>query len=90
MISWLGGAQRSNHPLCFRALNQCMNELLRYAIKSWHGILEDDKVPKNIYDNSRSPPPPQPGDIDMITAGFPWRMFILLILPSDTQVETVS
>lgn len=67
-----------------------MNDLLRYAIKSCRGVLEDDEVPKNIYDNSRSPPPPQPGDIDVITAGFPWCVSILLISPSDTRVETVS
>ncbi|KAH9984055.1 S-adenosyl-L-methionine-dependent methyltransferase, partial [Russula compacta] len=51
--------------------NQCVNELLRYAVKSYRGILEEDEVPKDIYDNSLLPRPPQPGDIDVITGGFP-------------------
>ncbi|KAH9973348.1 S-adenosyl-L-methionine-dependent methyltransferase [Lactifluus volemus] len=51
--------------------NQCVNDVLRYAVKSHSGLLEDDEVPKDIYDNTRLPPPPQPGDIDVITAGFP-------------------
>ena len=70
--------------------NQCVNELLRYAIKSWRGILEDDEVPKNISDNTRLPPPPRPGDIDVITAGFPWCVLISLTSPSDTQGEPIS
>jgi DNA (cytosine-5)-methyltransferase 1 len=70
--------------------NQCVNELLRYAIKLCRGVLEDDEVPKNIHDNSRLPPPPQPGDIDVIIAGFPWYVSILLISPSDMQREPVS
>ena len=64
--------------------NQCVNELLRYAIKLRRGVLEKDEVPNDINDNSRLPRPPQPGDIDVITAGFPWYAFILLILSSDS------
>jgi len=63
--------------------NQCVNELLRYAVKSYHGILEEDGVPKDLYDNSRLPPPPQPGDIDVITAGFPWCVYTLRIIQTD-------
>ncbi|KAH8997167.1 S-adenosyl-L-methionine-dependent methyltransferase [Lactarius hatsudake] len=51
--------------------NQCANEVLRYAVKSHRGLLMDDDVPKDIYDNSPLPPPPRPGDIDVIVAGFP-------------------
>ena len=67
-----------------------MNDVLRYAVKSYSGLLEDDEVPKDIYDNTRLPPPPQPGDIDVITAGFPWYVSILRIPPTDTQGELVS
>jgi DNA (cytosine-5)-methyltransferase 1 len=67
-----------------------VNELLRYAIKLCRGVLEDDEIPKNIHDNSKLPPPPQPGDIDVIIAGFPWYVSTLLISPSDTQGEPVS
>jgi DNA (cytosine-5)-methyltransferase 1 len=70
--------------------NQCVNELLRYAIKSCRGVLEEDEVPKDIYDNSKLPRPPQPGDIDVIIAGFPWCVPTSLISPSDTQGEPVS
>lgn len=62
---------RRNSPKTI-VYNQCANELLRYAVKSYRGILEEDEVPKDIYDNSGLPRPPQPGDIDVITAGFPW------------------
>ncbi|KAF8262785.1 S-adenosyl-L-methionine-dependent methyltransferase [Lactarius quietus] len=51
--------------------NQCANEVLRYAIKKHRGLLADDEVPKDIYDDSRLPSPPRPGDIDVIVAGFP-------------------
>jgi len=57
--------------------NQYVNELPRHAIKLCRGVLEDDEVPKNIHDNSRLPLPPQPGDIDVIIAGFPWCVSIL-------------
>ncbi|PPQ86962.1 hypothetical protein CVT25_009784 [Psilocybe cyanescens] len=50
--------------------NQCANEILRYAVKSQqrHQI----EVPKQKYDD-KTPvaPPPKPGDIKVITAGFP-------------------
>jgi hypothetical protein len=68
--------------------NQCVNELLRYAIKSYRGVLEEDEVPKDIYDKSKLPRPPQPDDIDVIIAGFPWCVSTLLISPSDSQGGT--
>ena len=67
--------------------NQCVNELLRYAVKSHRGILEEDEVPKDIYDDSRLPPPPQPGDIEVITAGFPWCVSTSWIIHTDKQRE---
>jgi DNA (cytosine-5)-methyltransferase 1 len=70
--------------------NQCVNELLRYATELCHGVVEEDEVPKDIYDKSKLPPPPQPGDIDVIIAGFPWCLSTLLISPTDTQGEPVS
>jgi DNA (cytosine-5)-methyltransferase 1 len=73
---------RRNSPKTI-VYNQCVNELLRYAVKSHHGILEEEGVPKDLYDNSRLPPPPQPGDIDVITAGFPWCVYTLRIMQTD-------
>jgi DNA (cytosine-5)-methyltransferase 1 len=70
--------------------NQCANELLRYAVKSYRGILGEDEVPKDIYDNSRLPQPPQPGDIDVITAGFPWCVSTLWRTHADKQCKPVS
>jgi DNA (cytosine-5)-methyltransferase 1 len=70
--------------------NQCVNELLRYAIKLRRGVLEEDEVPNDLFNNSRLPPPPQPGDIDVIIAGFPWCVHTSLILSSDTQGILVS
>ena len=54
--------------------NQCANEVLRYAVKSHRGLLagDDSDVPRDVYDKSRLPAPPRPGDIDVIVAGFPW------------------
>ncbi|KAI0275412.1 S-adenosyl-L-methionine-dependent methyltransferase, partial [Gloeopeniophorella convolvens] len=51
--------------------NQCANEMLRYAIKQHEGVLSEDEVPRDLYDDSPLPPPPKPGDIDVIIAGFP-------------------
>ena len=80
---------RRNSPKTI-VYNQCANELLRYAVKSHRGILEEDEVPKDIYDNSRLPPPPQPGDIDVIMAGFPWCVFTWWITDIDKLEEPVS
>jgi hypothetical protein len=49
-------------------------------MKLCHGTLEKDEVPKGIYDNSRLLLPPQPGDIDVIIAGFPWCVSTRLYL----------
>jgi len=45
-------------------------------------ILKVDEVLKNIYDSSRLPPPPQPGDINVSwfpMVPFPWRLSTGLI-----------
>ena len=65
----LFGSRHNSHKTI--VYNQCVNKLLQYAIKSYHGILEKDRVPKDIYNNARLLPPPQPGDINVIMAGFP-------------------
>ena len=49
--------------------NQCSNEMLRYAVDMYNKVKDD--VPKSIEGEELSPPP-QPGDIDVIIAGFPW------------------
>lgn len=45
--------------------------MLRYIIKSQQG--HQVEVPKHKYDD-KTPVPvqPKPGEIDVITAGFPW------------------
>ncbi len=80
------GSRHNSHKTIM--YNQCVNELLRYAIKSYHGILEEDGVPKDIYDNARLPPPPQPDDIDVITAGFPWCVHTLQVTQTDKTMGT--
>jgi hypothetical protein len=61
--------------------------VLRYAIKSHRGLLVDDDVPKDIYDNSRLPPPPRPGDIDVIVAGFPWYVSRVMLPASTARAD---
>jgi DNA (cytosine-5)-methyltransferase 1 len=39
-----------------------VNDVLRYAVKSYSGLLQEDEVPKDIYDSTRLPPPPRPGE----------------------------
>ncbi len=75
------GSRHNSHKTI--VYNQCVNELLWYAIKSYHGILEENGVPKDIYDNARLPPPPQPGDINVIMAGFPWCVYTLQVTQTD-------
>jgi DNA (cytosine-5)-methyltransferase 1 len=48
----------------------------------------DDDVPKDIYDDWRLPPPPRPGDIDVIVAGFPWCVSRVLLPVSTTPADT--
>ena len=58
--------------------NQCANEMLRYTIKSQQG--HQVEVPKQKFDNKTAvPPPPQPGEIDVITAGFPWSVALCFL-----------
>ncbi|KAI0718349.1 S-adenosyl-L-methionine-dependent methyltransferase [Cerioporus squamosus] len=49
--------------------NQCSNIVLKYAVKSHAG--QHDEVPKHIKSQENLPPPPAPGQIDCIMAGFP-------------------
>lgn len=45
--------------------------MLRYAIKAHER--QQATVPKQLYDgNLEVPLPPKPGEIKVITAGFPW------------------
>ena len=69
--------------------NQCANEVLRYAVKSHRGLLagDDSDVPKDVYDKSRLPSPPRPGDIDVIVAGFPWCVS-RVVLPRQPHLLT--
>ena len=51
--------------------NQCANIMLRYAIKTHEGHNPD--APKQLFDSKvHVPPPPKPGDVKVIIAGFPW------------------
>jgi DNA (cytosine-5)-methyltransferase 1 len=45
--------------------------MLRYAIDVYNKV--EDDVPKSMLGEKLSPPP-QPGDIDVIIAGFPWYL----------------
>lgn len=51
--------------------NQCANTVLKYAIKTHVGQHEGDP-PLDITGEGQLPPPPQPGQVDCIVAGFPW------------------
>ena len=52
--------------------NQCTNEMLHYAVKFYNGFLEEEDHPGCIRTRTKVPPPPKPGSIDIIIAGFPW------------------
>src|SRR6266851_6181101 len=62
-----------SHRVKVRQFSTCF-DLLRW-ISGWV-----NEVPKDIYDNSRLPCPPQPGDINVIIAGFPWYVSTRLYL----------
>lgn len=65
--------------------NQCANVVLRYAIKSYSG--HDPDIPSQLFDDKlKVPPPPKPGDIKILVAGFPWYVSLCLcfIIISDT------
>ncbi|RPD65262.1 S-adenosyl-L-methionine-dependent methyltransferase [Lentinus tigrinus ALCF2SS1-6] len=49
--------------------NQCANIVLKYAVKAHAG--QRDEVPQHIGNELPLPPPPAPGQIDCIVAGFP-------------------
>lgn len=48
--------------------NQCANEMLCYAVDTINGV---DDVTTSL-EGDILPSPPQPGDIDILIAGFPW------------------
>ena len=57
--------------------NQCANEMLRYTIKSQQS--HQVEVPKQKFDDKTPvPSPPEPGEVDVITAGFPWSAALCL------------
>ncbi|KAL0569980.1 hypothetical protein V5O48_011973 [Marasmius crinis-equi] len=54
-----------------KVYNQCVNTILRYAIKEHSG--HSPKPPEQLFDKTTAvPPPPKPGDVDVVVAGFPW------------------
>lgn len=59
---------RNNSPDTI-VYNQCSNEMLRYAVDVCNEV--DDDVPMSL-EGDELDHPPQPGDIDVIIAGFPW------------------
>ncbi|KIM47705.1 hypothetical protein M413DRAFT_15837 [Hebeloma cylindrosporum] len=64
--------------------NQCANEMLRYTIKSQQG--HEVEVPKQKFnDRIPVPPPPRPGEIDVITAGFPCQSHSSLNMYKDAN-----
>ncbi|KAI0312834.1 S-adenosyl-L-methionine-dependent methyltransferase [Amylostereum chailletii] len=48
--------------------NQCANVVLRYAVRTLENRLDEET---SGHDDEVLPPPPKPGDIDCIVAGFP-------------------
>ncbi|EMD32847.1 hypothetical protein CERSUDRAFT_99217 [Gelatoporia subvermispora B] len=51
--------------------NQCANVVLRYAIKSQELQGQKFEIPQNILGTEQLAPPPKPGEIDVLIAGFP-------------------
>ncbi|OCH84951.1 S-adenosyl-L-methionine-dependent methyltransferase, partial [Obba rivulosa] len=51
--------------------NQCANVVLQYAIKKQTLSDQDIEIPKIIDGSQDLPPPPKPGEIDVLIAGFP-------------------
>jgi DNA (cytosine-5)-methyltransferase 1 len=54
--------------------NECVNTILKYAVK-WDKLkgLEIER-PVSIHDKTPLPPPPLPGEIEVLLAGFPWQV----------------
>ncbi|KAF5345203.1 hypothetical protein D9758_009650 [Tetrapyrgos nigripes] len=62
---------RKNSPDTI-VINQCMNEYLRYAVKSQLEEFKDMDKPKDLYHETEDiPDPPKRGEIDVVLAGFP-------------------
>ena len=65
--------------------NQCANIVLKYAIKKHAGHRE--APPLDVTEKEELPPPPAPGQIDCIVAGFPWCVSsISTVLPLLTSM----
>ena len=60
---------RRNSPETI-VFNNCVNTILRYAIKSHEG--HEVEVPLGIHDKVPLSDPPAPGTIEILLAGFPW------------------
>ena len=60
---------RNNASAGIKVYNQCSNLVLRHAI-----LTHENKNPEPLksIEGHVLPPPPKPGDIDCIVAGFPW------------------
>ncbi|KAL0951895.1 hypothetical protein HGRIS_008552 [Hohenbuehelia grisea] len=59
---------RRNSPTT-TVYNQCANVILRYCIKANMNL--PSERPKQIHDQTDVAPPLRPGDVDLITVGFP-------------------
>lgn len=58
---------------------------MKYAIKMHEGHQVDNIL--SLYDKQPLPPPPKPGEIDCVLAGFPWCLILtfFLIIKADIQ-----
>ena len=54
--------------------NECANKVLKYAVKTYEGHSVEKLT--SLFDGKPLPPPPKPGDIDCIVAGFPWCVML--------------
>ncbi|EKM61513.1 uncharacterized protein PHACADRAFT_204683 [Phanerochaete carnosa HHB-10118-sp] len=66
--------------------NQCANLVLEHAVKTvrlpgYQLPPEYKPILKSDPTLSPLPPPPKPGDIDCIVAGFPWHVKLVMLLP---------
>uniref|UniRef100_A0A0W0FRZ2 Cytosine-specific methyltransferase n=1 Tax=Moniliophthora roreri TaxID=221103 RepID=A0A0W0FRZ2_MONRR len=54
--------------------NQCVNVMLKYAVKLHYG--QGAEIPSQLYDSTiKVSPPPKPGDVKVVIAGFPCQSF---------------
>ena len=60
-----------------KVYNNCANDVLQYAKSHYDGLPIDPPAPLHPQRRAVSEPP-KPGDIDIITAGFPWYICFFL------------